>query len=46
MPEQVFERIERLLNDRGKSQHVVLGMNRSTYSNWLKLPIAKMGLAP
>ena len=37
MSEQVFERIERLLNDRGKSQQnllAVLGMNRSTYSNW------------
>ncbi len=37
MPEQVFERIERLLDDRGKTQQnllAVLGMNRSTYSNW------------
>lgn len=37
MSEQVFERIERLLDDHGKSQQnllAVLGMNRSTYSNW------------
>ncbi len=37
MAEQVFERIERLLKDQGKSQQkflAALGMNRSTYSNW------------
>ncbi len=37
MSEQVFERIERLLDDRGKTQQnllAALGMNRSTYSNW------------
>ena len=35
--EPVFERIERLLNEKGKSQQellAALGMNRSTYSNW------------
>lgn len=33
----VFERIERLLEDQGKTQQellISLGMNRSTYSNW------------
>lgn len=37
MVEPVFERIERLLADQGKSQQSlleVLRMNRSTYSNW------------
>lgn len=37
MNELVFERIEMLLEDRGKTQQellAVLGMNRSTYSNW------------
>lgn len=37
MSEPVFERIERLLKDQGKSQQnfvAALGMNRSTYSNW------------
>lgn len=44
--EQVFERIERLLNYRGKSQQnllAVIGMNRSTYSNW-KLGKSKLYL--
>jgi transcriptional regulator with XRE-family HTH domain len=37
MSGQVFERIERLLDDHGKTQQnllAALGMNRSTYSNW------------
>ena len=36
MNELVFERIEMLLEDRGKTQQellAALGMNRSTYSN-------------
>ena len=37
MTEPVFERIDRLLDDKEKSQQsllTVLEMNRSTYSNW------------
>ena len=37
MKTQVFERIEMLLEEQGKSQQNLLaslGMNRSTYSNW------------
>lgn len=37
MSDQVFERIERLIDDHGKTQQnllAALGMNRSTHSNW------------